>query len=105
MARYSPRNWLAVAVLMRESSYLILESLSNGAKTWTELRTAAKLTDGGLQKVLKELLNRNLVEQKLVKKATGFKGSKYSLTPKARKEKIFEKAKGLKDSLERINRN
>lgn len=104
MARYTPKNWLGVAILMRESSYLILEALSNGAKTWTELKTAANLTDGGLQKVLKELLNRNIVEQKLVKKATGFKSTKYSLTAKARNEKIFEKAKALKGSLEKLSK-
>ncbi|MFH1895164.1 MAG: hypothetical protein ABIJ74_01090 [archaeon] len=103
--RYSPKEWKAVAILMRDSTYAVLEALTESPKTWTELKTAANLTDGGLQKVLKEMINRNLVEEKLISKKTGFKEKKYSLTVKAKKEKIYEKAKQLKQSLERINKN
>ena len=102
--RYAPKEWKAVAVLMRDSTYSVLEALTDSPKTWTELRDAAGLTDGGLQKVLKEMIARNLVEEKLLSKKTGFKEKKYSLTSKAKKEKIYQKAKNLKESLEKLAR-
>lgn len=100
--RYAPKQWKAVAILMRDSTYSVLEALTKGSKSWTELRDAARLTDGGLQKVLKEMIARRLVEEKLLAKKTGFKEKKYSLTAKAKKEKIYLKARDLKESLEKI---
>ena len=101
--RYPAKKWKAVAVLMRDSTYSVLENLKDSPKGWTELRDLVNLTDGGLQNVLKELIQRNIVEEKLVRKRTGFKEKKYALTSKAKKEKIFEKARILKESLERVS--
>jgi len=100
--RYTPKEWKAVAILMRDSTYAVLEALTEGPKGWTELRDAARLTDGGLQKVLKEMIARNIVEEKLLSKKTGFKEKKYSLTLKAKKEDIYRKARVLKESLQRL---
>jgi len=99
--RYAPKQWRAVAILMRDSSYAILEALTETPKTWTELKLSAKLTDGGLQKVLRELIKMNIVEETLVD-SEGFKKKKYALKRTARKEKIYEKAKDLKASLEKL---
>ena len=100
--RYTPKEWKAVAILMRDSTYAVLEALTEGPKGWTELKDAARLTDGGLQKVLKEMIARNIVEEKLLSKKTGFKEKKYSLTLKAKKEDIYRKARVLKESLQRL---
>lgn len=102
--RYAPKKWNAVAVLMRDSTYSVLETLTENPKGWTELKEATGLTDGGLQKVLKEMLKRNLVEEKLISKKTGFKEKKYALTFKAKKERVYKKARDLKESLERISK-
>lgn len=100
--RYPPKKWKLVAVLMRDSTYSVLEALTEEPKTWTELKRAVKLTDGGLQKVLKELLKMNIVEEVLASTEGGFKAKKYALTASARKEKIYEKAKDLRTSLEKV---
>ena len=100
--RYPPKKWKSVAILMRDSAYSVLEVLTRGPRGWTELRDYAELTDGGLQKVLKELIKSNVVVEVLIKKESGFKDKKYALNETARKEKIFEKAKELKESLERV---
>ena len=100
--RYPAKKWKAVAILMRDSTYSVLEALIKGPKRWTELREYADLTDGGLQKVLKELIKSNVVVEVLVKTESGFKDKKYALSETARKEKIFDKAKELKESLERV---
>lgn len=102
--RYAPKNWKFVAILMRDSSYKVIEALLGGSKSWTELKSAAELTDGGLQKVLKEIIRLRLVEEKLEKTGTGIKAKRYFLSKKAEKEKIYQKAKELKDSLERISK-
>ena len=102
--RYAPKNWKTVAILMRDSSYKVIEALLVSSRTWTELKTAASLTDGGLQKVLKELISLGLVEEKLEKTKTGLKAKKYFLSTRAKKEKIYQKAKDLKDSLERVGK-
>lgn len=102
MARYKPVEWGPIAVLMRESSFRVLEALKSGPKGWTELKTAASLTDGGLQKVLKQLVEMRLVEEKLLAKKTGLKEKKYCLSKKAADERIFEKALSLKNSLLKV---
>lgn len=100
--RYPPKKWKVVAVLMRDSTYSVLETLTESPKTWTELKKAVGLTDGGLQKVLKDLLRMNIVKEVLISTERGFKEKKYALTDKARKERIYEKAKELKSSLEKV---
>jgi len=103
---YAAVRWKVVSVLLRDSSYSIIEALTAGPKKWVELRDAAQLTDGGLQKVLKDLMRFGIVEQKLIGKAgTGkFQEKRYVLSKAAAKEGIFAKAKGLRDSLERVER-
>ncbi|MBR9682553.1 MAG: hypothetical protein GOV02_02670 [Candidatus Aenigmarchaeota archaeon] len=100
--RYAPKEWKAVAVLMRDSTYSVLEAVEGSPKTWTELKKAANLTDGGLQKVLTEMLKRNLVEDVFVKEKSEFKVKKYAISEHAKKEKIYKKAKELKKSLEKV---
>jgi DNA-binding HxlR family transcriptional regulator len=100
--RYPAKKWRIVAILMRDSTYSVLEALNEGPKGWTDLREAADLTDGGLQKVLQELIRIRLVEETFVVKPTGFKEKKYTLTGPAKKSQIYEKAKDLKESLEKI---
>lgn len=100
--RYPSKKWKVVAVLMRDSTYSVLEALTEGPKTWTNLRNAVGLTDGGVQKVLKELLKMGIVEEVLISTEGGFKEKKYALTSKAKKERIYEKAKELKVSLEKV---
>lgn len=100
--RYPPKKWKAVAVLMRDSTYSVLETLTENPKTWTELKEAVGLTDGGLQKVLKELLKMNIITEILISTERDFKAKKYALTAAAKKEKIYEKAKGLKTSLDKL---
>lgn len=104
MARYKPVDWGPIAVLMRESSFKVLEALQDGAKGWTELKMAANLTDGGLQKVLRQLIIMRLIEEKLVNTKTGLKEKKYGVSTKARKERVYQKAFDLKQSLERIQK-
>ena len=87
---------------MRDSTYAVMEGLVKGPKRWTELREYAELTDGGLQKVLKELLSAKVVIEVLIQNERGFKDEQYALSESARKEKIYEKAKELKESLERV---
>lgn len=100
--RYPPKKWKLVAVLMRDSTYSVLEALTESPKTWTELKKAVKLTDGGLQKVLKEMLKMHIVEEVLISTDRGFKEKKYALTASARREKIYEKARDLRTSLENV---
>lgn len=102
--RYAPKEWKGVAILMRDSSYKVIEALIAGNSTWTDLKEHADLTDGGLQKVLRELIKNGLVEEGLEKTATGIKAKRYYLSQKAKKEKIYEKAKELKESLERVGK-
>jgi len=52
--RYKPSEWGAVALLMRDSTYKVLEAISSGPKSWSELVRATGLTEPGLLKVLKE---------------------------------------------------
>ncbi|MDD5416466.1 MAG: hypothetical protein PHU12_00655 [Candidatus Aenigmarchaeota archaeon] len=101
--RYAPKEWNAVAVLMRDSTYSVLEALIESPKTWTELKNRAKLTDGGLQKILKEMLKRNLVEELFIKGESEFKIKKYAISKDAKKEKIYEKARELRKSLEKVS--
>jgi len=102
--RYAPKEWKGVAVLMRDSSYKVMEALLVKKSSWTELKTHAGLTDGGLQKVLRELIKTGIIEEKLAETTTGIKAKRYYLTEKAKKEKIYEKAKELKESLERLSK-
>ena len=74
-----------------------------GPKSWTELKKAAGLTDGGLQKVLKEMIRLKITEEILVKKDTGLKEKKYLITQSAKEERIYEKAKNLKESLDKVS--
>ena len=104
MARYKPVEWGPIAVMMRESSFRVLESLQTEPKGWTELKEAASLSDGGLQKCLRQLVHMNLVEERLLSKKTGLKEKKYAVSAKAKKERVFEKAVELRQSLERIAR-
>ena len=87
---------------MRDSAYSVLEALTKGPKSWTELKQASKLTDGGLQKVLHELLRFGLVEQKLVKGRGFMQEKRYVLSRSAAKETVYEKARELKESLDRV---
>lgn len=104
--RYKPSQWGSVAILMKDSSYKILTALSKKPMRWTELKTEASLTDGGLQKVLKDMINMGLVEESLaVKKDSNFKEKRYMITKVAKKEQIFEKALGLKESLDKLNKS
>lgn len=89
---------------MRDSTYSVLETLVEKPKGWKELKDATGLTDGGLQKVLKELVKSNVVEEVLVENPYGLKQKKYVITSKAKKERIFEKAKELKEALERLSK-
>lgn len=100
--RYPAKTWNPVAVLMRDSSYSIMDALSTGPKSWKQLKQASSLTDGGLQNVLRELIKNRVIDTILVPKEDGLKDKRYALTKKAEKEKIFEKAKDLKASLERL---
>ena len=100
--RYPAREWKSVAILMRDSTYAVLEALTEGPQSWSELRNRAMLTDGGLQKVLKELIRMRIVEETLVSSQSGFKAKKYTLTPQAKKEKLYEKALNLKESLKKV---
>ncbi len=102
--RYAPKEWKGVAVLMRDSSYKVMEALLAGKASWTDLKGHAGLTDGGLQKVLRELIKTKIVEEGLEETPTGIKAKRYYLSPKAKKEKIYEKAKELKESLERVGK-
>ncbi len=102
--RYAPKEWKGVAILMRDSSYKVIEALIAGKSTWTDIKGHADLTDGGLQKVLRELIKNGLVEEGLEKTSTGIKAKRYYLSTKAKKEKIYEKAKELKESLERVGK-
>ena len=103
--RYAPKKWNLVAILMRDSTYAVIEALMEGDKVWGELKTAADLTDGGLQKVLVELVKMGVVVEKLIENPEGIGKKKYALSPKAKKENIYEKAKDLKESLERIKKD
>ena len=104
MARYAPKEWKSVAIMMRESTYKVLEALSKGARTWTQLKDYSGLTDGGIQKVVKELVNRGIVEEQLFKKKdSNLKEKRYTLSKRAEEEKIYEKAKALRDALERLD--
>lgn len=100
--RYPPKEWKLVAILMRDSTYSVLEALTEKSLGWTDLRETTGLTDGGLQKVLRELIRMNVVEEVLVKKDSGFKEKRYLLTSEARRERIYEKAKELRRSLEKL---
>ncbi|HLC93367.1 MAG TPA: hypothetical protein VJH23_06705 [archaeon] len=103
--RYAPKQWGAVAIVMRDSTFKILEALSQDAKTWTQLKDFSSLTDGGVQKIVKELINRGAIEEKLFKKqGSELKEKRYALTDNAKKEKIFEKAKALKEALNRLQK-
>lgn len=102
--RYAPKEWKGVAILMRDSSYRVMEALQSNKSSWSEIRDYAELTDGGLQKVLKELIKSNIIEEKLEATATGMKAKRYYLSKKATKEKIYEKAKQLKESLEKVSK-
>ena len=99
---YAAVKWKPVAVLMRDSAYAILEALTTGPKSWTELKKAASLTDGGVQKVLQELIRFRVVEQRLVGETTAIQEKKYVLSDVAKKEKVYEKARDLKQSMEKI---
>jgi len=100
--RYSPTKWGSIAILMRNSTYSILGALIEKPKGWKELKEATGLTDGGLQKILRELIKMNLLEEILAENPYGLKQKKYTITKKAKKEQIYEKAKELKESLERV---
>jgi DNA-binding MarR family transcriptional regulator len=100
--RYSPIKWGSIAVLMRNSTYSTLEALVEKPKGWKELKEAAGLTDGGLQKILRELIKMNVIEEILAENPYGLKQKKYAITAKAKKEQVYEKAKELKESLERV---
>ncbi len=102
MARYAPRQWQGVAILMRESSYNILAALSSGPKSWSQLKQAAKLTDSGLQAALRQLIQQRVVEQVLVERKDGLKDKRYALTEKAKKSRIYEKTVELKQALENL---
>ncbi len=101
--RYAPKEWKSVAILMRDSTYSVLEALESGPKRWTDLKEAAGLTDGGLQKVLREMIVMGLVEEGLSGKGSGFKEKRYRLTDATKREQILDKAKELKISLEKIS--
>ncbi len=100
--RYAPKQWKSVAVLMRDSTYGVLEALESGPKRWTDLKEAARLTDGGLQKVLHEMIRIGLVEENLSEKESGFKEKRYRLTQGAKRERVLEKARDLRKSLEKL---
>ena len=100
--RYSPRQWLGVAILMRESSYNILAALSTGPKSWTQLKDAAKLTGPGLQSALRQLLKQKVIEQILIERKDGIKDKKYVLTQKAKDSKLYEKLQEIKNILNQL---
>ncbi len=102
MARYAPRQWLGVSILMRESSYNILAALSSGPKSWSQLKQAAKLTDSGLQSTMRQLIQQRVVEAVLVERKDGQKDKRYALTEKAKKNAVYEKMQELKQALENL---
>lgn len=102
--RYAPKKWGSVAILMRDSTYAVIEALIEVDRGWNDLKTTTHLSDGGMQKVLGELVKVGVVEETLAENPEGFKKKKYTLTSKARKERIYEKAKELKESLERLQK-
>jgi len=102
--RYKTKEWREVAVIMRENSYIILEGLSKQDMRWTELKSLANLTDSGLQKILKELTEMNIIEQIAEKTSEGKWEKRYTISKKARKYKIFEKTEELRKDLKRVAR-
>ena len=89
---------------MRDSSYKVLEALISEKCTWTAIKDSAKLSDGGLQKVLRDLVKNGIVDEDLKKGESGLKTKIYKISQKAKKERIYEKAKELKESLERVEK-
>ncbi len=100
--RYKPAEWGAVALLMRDSTYKVLEAVHKEPRSWSELVEASGLTEPGLSKVLKEMKGKRIVVEVPGKSPTGATTKKYGVSPKARELKIFETAKSLKKKLEML---
>jgi DNA-binding IclR family transcriptional regulator len=101
--RYKPSEWGVVALLMRDSTYRILEAVSKAPKAWTELVRASGLTEAGLSKALSELKRIRLIEEVEATSPAGAKVKKYAISKKAKKLKIYETAKSLKKKLELLS--
>ena len=101
--RYKPVEWGAVALLMRDSTYRVLEAIHKEPKSWSELVAATQLTEPGLSKVLKEMKGRKIVIEITGKSPTGAATKRYGLSHKAEKLKIFETAKLLKKKLHELS--
>ena len=85
---------------MRDSTYSVLEALSKGPKTWSELVRATKLTEPGLLKVLKEMQAKHIVAEVLGTSPAGARTKKYALSKKAITLRVYATAKLLKKKLE-----
>jgi len=100
--RYKPSEWGAVALLMRDSTYKILEAINKTPKRWAELVKATGMTEPGLLKALKELKKRRIIEEAKGKSPSGAETKKYGLSQKARELRVYETAKLLKKKLESL---
>lgn len=100
--RYKPSDWGMVALLMRDSTYRLLESLHSGPKSWTELLEATRLSEPGLLKALKELKSKRIVVEVQAFSKTGAKTKRYDLSPKAKFLRIYQAARLLRNKLEKL---
>jgi len=98
--RYKPSEWGVVALLMRDSTYKVLEAVCKAAKGWSELVQATGLTEPGLLKVLKEMQSKGILVEVKGKSPTGANTKKYGLSKKATELRIYQTAKLLKKKLE-----
>lgn len=100
--RYKPSAWGAVALLMRDSTYKVLEAVSREPKGWAELVRATGLTEPGLLKVLNEMKIRRILVEVAGKSETGKPTKKYALSERAESLRLFQTAKLLKKKLEQL---
>ena len=97
--RYKPSAWGAVALLMRDSTYKVLEAVNKEPRSWSELVKATELTEPGLLKVLREMQQKRILIEVQGKSKTGAKNKKYALSKKASELRIYQTAKLLKKKL------
>ncbi|MFH1200132.1 MAG: hypothetical protein V1708_03635 [Candidatus Micrarchaeota archaeon] len=100
--RYKPAEWGAVALLMRDSTYKVLQATHKEPRSWSELVVATGLTEPGLSKVLKEMKAKRIVAEVPGKSPTGAPTKRYGVSPKARELRIYETAKALKKKLDML---
>ena len=100
--RYKPSEWGAVALLMRDSTYKVLDAIAKTPRSWSELVRATGLTEAGLFKVLEEMKRKGLIAEVEGKSPTGAKNKKYCLSKKAAELRIYQTARLLKKKLETL---